>query len=525
MKKIIYSLSILFILVFTGCSKDFLEVEPYGVLSSDNFLKTDGDVKLATMGVYNKLQGAYSSGSWTSIYFIKNLPGDDVNCAGPNGADQPEYQYLDKFNITSDNSKLATVWANLYSIINSCNTIIVNVGANPDATAGMKAMIGEAKALRAFTYLDLVTMFGGVPLMTVNPTSEAEFSKPRATAAEVYAQIEADLKDAIAVLPVKSAYAPVDKFRFSKGTAETLLGKAYLYQGKYAEAATVLGSCIASNEYSLEPNYPDIWSKDNEFGVESIFEISYTSQENYGWGNFPWGGGNESNIEMQLEGPRADGDGSFDFSNLDLTKLDIQGGWGFNLPTKTIGDLLYSIPTDKRIKGSVVNEADYFAAGGAYQVTNGIVEDPYDYEGYLRLKYANKASETTPGSVAQPELNFGSNYRILRYADVLLMAAEAYNKSGNDGAALAELQKITDRAGIPAHTETGSALFDQIVIERAKELCFEGTRYWDLVRWGKAAEKLSSKGFVTGKHELFPIPNNEIIANTMMEESDQNPGY
>jgi len=521
MKKILYSLSLLIIIALAGCSKDFLEVEPYGVLSSDNFLKTDNDVKLAVMGVYDKLQGAYSSGSWTSIYFIKNLPADDVNCAGPNGADQPEYQYLDKFNITSDNSKLATVWKNLYGIINSSNTIVNNVGSNPDATDGMKVMVGEAKALRAFAYLDLVTMFGGVPLMTVNPTSEAEFSKPRATAAEVYAQIEKDLTDAIAVLPVKSAYAVVDKFRFSKGTAQTLLGKAYLYQEKYADAATVLGSCIASNEYSLEPNYADIWSKNNEFGIESIFEISYTSQENYGWGNFPWGGGNESNIEMQLEGPRADGDGSFDFSNLDLTKLDIQGGWGFNLPTKSIGDLLYSIPTDKRIPGTVCSEADYFAAGGAYQPG----EYPYDYEGYLRLKYANKASETTPGSVAQPELNFGSNYRILRYADVLLMAAEAYNKSGNDGAALTELQKITDRAGIPAHTETGSALFDQIVIERAKELCFEGTRYWDLVRWGKAAEKLSSKGFVTGKNELFPIPNNEIIANTMMDESDQNPGY
>jgi len=521
MKKLIYSLSVLIVFVFASCSKDFLEVEPAGQLSSDNFLKTDSDVKLAVMGVYNKLQGAYSSGSWTSLLFIKNLPADDVNCAGPNGADQPEYQYLDDFNITSDNTKLAAVWTNLYSIINSSNTIIVNVGANAGATEGMKTMVGEAKALRAFAYLDLVTMFGGVPLMTVNPAQASEFSKPRASKEEVYAQIEADLKDAIAVLPVRSEYAAADKFRFSKGTAQALLGKAYLYQAKFADAATVLGACIASNEYSLEPNYPDIWSKNNEFGVESIFEISYTSQENYGWGNFPWGGGNESNIEMQLEGPRADGDGSFDFSNLDLSQVDIVGGWGFNLPTGKIGDLLYAIPTDKRIKGSVISEADYFAAGGAYQTG----EYPYDYEGYLRLKYACRASETTPGTVAQPELNYGSNYRLIRFADVLLMAAEAYNKSGNDAAALAELKKITDRAGIPEHTETGTALFDQIVIERAKELCFEGTRYWDLVRWGKAAAEMGDMGFVAGKHELFPIPINEIIANTMMDETDQNPGY
>lgn len=525
MKKLIYSLSILIVLAFAGCSKDFLEIEPVGSLSSDNFLKNDVEVKLATMGIYNKIQENYSKGSWTSVYFMKNLPADDTKCAGPNAGDTPEYQYLDDFNITSDNSKIAAIWTNFYSTINSCNTIINNVGANAEATAGMKVMVGEAKALRAFTYLDLVIMFGGVPLMTVNPASTAEFSKPRATPAEVYAQIEADLKDAIAVLPVKSAYAPIDRFRFAKGTAEALLGKAYLYQKKYTEAAAVLGSCISSNEYSLEADYTSIWSHSTEYGVESVFEISYTSQENYGWGNFPWGGGNESNIEMQLEGPRTDGDGSFDFSNLDPEKLDIVGGWGFNLPSQKIGDLLYSNPADKRIKGSVVSEADYFDAGGAYQVTNGVIEDPYDYEGYLRLKYANRASETTAPATGQPELNFGANYRIIRYADVLLMAAEAYNKSGNDGAAQAELKKITDRAGIEEHSETGSALFDQIVIERAKELCFEGSRYWDLIRWGIAAQEMGNIGFVTGKHELFPIPLNEILSNTMMDDTDQNPGY
>jgi hypothetical protein len=105
------------------------------------------------------------------------------------------------------------------------------------------------------------------------------------------------------------------------------------------------------------------------------------------------------------------------------------------------------------------------------------------------------------------------------------MAAEAYNKNNNDAAAQTELKKITDRAGIAAHTQSGTALFDQIVIERAKELCFEGSRYWDLVRWGLADQEMKSIGFVKGKHELFPIPLNEIIANTAMEEADQNPGY
>jgi hypothetical protein len=174
MKKIIYSLSLLFILAFAGCSKDFLEVQPVGQLTSDNFLKNDNEVKLATMGIYNKIQQNYSAGAWASVYFIKNLPADDTKCAGPNSGDTPEYQYLDDFNITSDNSRFATIWTNFYSTISSCNTIITNVGANADATAAMKVMVGEAKALRAFTYLDLVIMFGGVPLMTVNPSSAAD---------------------------------------------------------------------------------------------------------------------------------------------------------------------------------------------------------------------------------------------------------------------------------------------------------------------------------------------------------------
>ncbi|MEI8047540.1 MAG: RagB/SusD family nutrient uptake outer membrane protein [Bacteroidota bacterium] len=523
MKKTIYRLGVLvlFILAFAGCSKEFLEVQPVGQLTSDNFLKTDNDVKLAVVGVYDKIQ-MNNSNAWTSAYFIKNLPADDTKSAGPNAGDQPQYTNLDKFNITSENIGITAIWKAYYSTINSCNTIINNVGANPNATDAMKVMIGEAKALRAYTYLDLVIMFGGVPLMTVNPVSTAEFSQPRAKAEEVYAQIETDLTEAIAVLPVKSAYSAADKFRFAKGTAQALLGKAYLYEKKYTEAATVLGACIASNEYQLEADYASIWSKEKEFGVESVFEVSYTSQENYGWGNFPWGANNaESNIELQLEAPRADGDGSFDFSNLDLTKLNLSGGWGFNLPSKEIGDLLYSNPADKRIKGSVVSEAEYFAAGGAYQTG----EYPYDYEGYLRLKYACKASETTDPLTAQPELNYGTNYRVIRYADVLLMAAEAYNKSSNDGAAQTELRKITERAGIAEHTEAGTALFDQIVIERAKELCFEGSRYWDLVRWGLADQEMKGIGFVKGKHELYPIPLNEILSNTAMGEKAQNPGY
>jgi tetratricopeptide (TPR) repeat protein len=463
------------------------------------------------VGVYDIIQYNYSHGGWASVYFIKNLPADDCNAAGGSPTDQSEYQYLDDFQITSDNAKLESIWTNFYKTINFCNTITA-VENRDNVTPGMQAMIGEAKALRAMTYFDLVVMFGDVPLFTENPTNENDFHKPRTPASEVYLQIEKDLTDAIAALPVKSQRSDADKFRVSKGFAQGLLGKVYLYQQKYQEAAGILEDLILSQEYDLEPNFSDVWAATNEFGVESLFEVSYVSNS-YDWGNFPWGGGNESNIEAQLQGPR---DAVFDLSNC---TLDVRNGWGFNLPTQEIGDLFIAEGETIRYEGTLISQSDFEATGGVIVDENG-----HDYEGYMRLKYVTKNSETDLNAVA--ELNYTVNWRILRYADVLLMAAEAYNKLGEDGKAQDELEKVRHRAGFTEEvTETGNALFERIVKERQLELAFEGQRYWDLVRWGKAQAELSNIGFVAGKHEVFPIPLNEIIANNQIDFEDQNSGY
>lgn len=508
-------------LVIASCSKDFLEVKPIGNLTSENYLKTNQEVYTAMIGIYDQIQYNFSNGSWASVFFMKNLPADDVLAAGGSPTDQSEYQYLDDFEIGSDNSKILFIWTNFYKTINFCNTVITRVGENPDATAEMLQMVAEAKAIRAFTYLDLVTMFGGVPLLITNPTSADEFNKPRATVAEVYAQIEADLADAIAGLPVKSLYSAADKFRFSKGTAQALLGKALLYQEKYSEAATVLGQVISSGEYGLEPNFADNWVSTHEFGVESVYEISYSTQFGYDWGTFGnyWGAnGAYNNIECQLEGPR---DAYFNVSG---SSLGVVNGWGFNLPSAKIGDLMYARGETNRMSASLISAADFEATGGVMLVSVDDVPKPHDFEGYMRLKYVTRSSES--GTSGVTELNYGTNWRIIRYADVLLMAAEAYNKSGQDGLAQAELFKVRNRAGFTAPvTETGTALFDVIVEERQVELAFEGSRYWDLVRWGLANTELNSLGFTANKHELFPIPLNEIIGNTAMDDTDQNPGY
>ena len=501
---LITSLTMLF---FSSCSESFLDIAPAGRLTSESFLKTDEEVKTAIIGVYNLIQHDYSNGSWSNVYFIKNLPADD-SLGGSSEGDNTALQNIDDFTIQTDNIRLLNIWTGFYNTINAANKIINGVDADTDAKT---EMIAEAKAIRAFTYFDMVTLFGGVPLLTVNPSSEADYHKPRATAAEVYAQIEKDFTEAIADLPLKSEYSAGDKFRFSKGTAQGFLGKVYLYEEKYSEAAAQLAAVISSGEYGLEPNFADVWTKEKEFGIESLFEISYTSQESYDWGNFPWQGEIESNIEIQLQGPR---NNIFDFSN---SSLPIRNGWGFNMPSAKIAHAFEAENDVVRGSATVMSAADFIATGGV--IVNQVF---HDYEGYMRLKYATYNSETSDQGI--PELNYTTNWRILRYADILLLAAEAYHFSGDDGKALIEINKVRERAQLP-DISSGGDMFQAIVKERQLELAFEGSRYWDLVRWGLAQQELGDLGYQTGKNELFPIPQNEIIANNEIGPEDQNPGY
>lgn len=503
-----YILGIAIVISSSSCNEDeFLEIDPTGRVTSDNFLNTDSEVKLAIVGVYNAMQNNFSSGSWASVYFAKNLPADDC-LAGSSEGDQSGYQNIDDFAIQTDNDKIKLIWSNIYKTISSTNTIINQV--EPD-NEGKKEIIAEAKALRAFCYFELATMFGGVPLMTVNPISELDYHLPRTPVADIYTQIEKDFTEAIPDLPLKSEYSAADSYRMSKGTAQAYYGKALLYQKKYSEATTQLATVISSLEYDLEPDFADVWTKETEFGQESLFEVSYTAQESYDWNNFPWDGGNENNIEVQLQGPR---DAVFDFS---ASTLGIVNGWGFNSPSAKIGQAFIDAGDTIRGNATVLSAADFIATGGIIKDA-----DAHDYEGYLRLKYVTKSSETSTEGIA--ELNYTINWRLMRYADVLLMAAEAYHFSNNDPQALIEMNKIRDRANLDDITASDD-IFQAIVTERQLELAFEGSRYWDLVRWNLAVQELGSLGYTANKHELFPIPQNEIIANNSIDDADQNPGY
>lgn len=489
----------------TGCKK-FLEQDVPGRLTEQTFYKTDTDAQQAVIGIYDLMQAHYNS-SWVSMFMVKTLLSDDANAGGSGPGDQEAYQSLDNFNHDADNAAVLGVWRLAYGTIYRANKVINNVAPENDLR---KRLIAEAKVLRAYNYLDLVSLWGDVPLVTGDISPSQYQSVGRAKKEDVYALIVKDLQEAMADLPLKSSYPAADKFRVSKGTAQALLGKAYLYQQKWAEAAAQFETVITSGQYGLEASIGKVFSRAGEFGIESIFEVSYTNGRNYNWGNFPWDWQPESNIHIQLMGPRSDY----------YTKApadSLIGGWGFMSPKAKLYNAFVAAGDVNRRSNSVMSEAELKAAGG-----NWTSPTAWDYEGYFQRKYGTFSTQTSSSGADVAELNYGTNWRLIRYADVLLMAAEANYRANNEGKALIYLNQVRQRTAtaLPALNVGGAALFQAIVTERQLELAFEGFRFVDLVRWGLAAQELGSLGYQP-KHALLPIPSQDIRTAGL----SQNTGY
>ena len=205
-------------------------------------------------------------------------------------------------------------------------------------------------------------------------------------------------------------------------------------------------------------------------------------------------------MHIQLMGPREG-----DFGNGSST--GVIEGWGFNLPSEKLYNAYVAAGDEIRKNATVISEADWNASGGE---ATGLA---YDYNGYIRLKYGTNPSESGEPSTT---LNYGTNWRLLRYADVLLMAAEAAAMSGNEGTAHTYLNQVRTRAGLANISPTGTDLMDAIVNERFLELAFEGFRLIDLIRWGRAADNIV--GF-EAKHNLFPIPANELLRTPALSQN------
>ena len=490
-------------LAAAACSSDFLDVTPYGKSDATTYYSTDQEVTYGLTAAYDMLHSDMLF-DWSSSLFIKQLPGDDTNCGGGGASDQSQYQNLDDFKWEADNAAITAFYSINYFGIYRCNQLIENAKGD---TPLKKRMIAEAKFLRAYYYFDLTMAYGDVPLRLTASKTLTE-GMDRTPQAQVYTQIEKDLTEAIVDLPNKSAYAAADKFRASKQAAQALLGKTYLYAKDYPKATAAFNDVIAKEgtEVGLISDFSKISLQESEFGMESLLEASFIS-DNKNWGNVPWNRTNNDNRHLQLEGPR----GPFTPGT-----SGIKEGWGFNPPTLKLYNAFES--TDPRRAATVISNQELITNFG------GNFTDGWDTEAMIRTKFQTTASETNGENGNTPELNYVTNWRLIRYADVLLMAAEAYQKQGGkDAEARIELNKVRTRAGMPAVTASGDALFTAIVKERQVELAYEGFRFWDLVRWGLADQELKNLGFVKGKHEHFPIPLNEMNGNTLIK--NQNPGY
>lgn len=361
--------------------------------------------------------------------------------------------------------------------------------------------IAETKALRGLYYFNLVRMFRNIPLITV-PLTNAEFNNvPQADPSEVYAQIEEDLLAAIPDLP--STISAEQAGRLTKGGAQAILGKVYLFQGKNQEAAAQLrevnGTPGQTNQYGnrLLDSFDELWETDNKFNSESIVEVAHTNASFSYWEI--WGSGtDEGNTINTMVGPRS-------YTQITENAPDLPSGWSFNPVEPELYDLLKD---DPRFEATILDMEALVAAGAADYLPG------YEDTGYFLNKFIPARSDVTTGA-GEPILNYRQNFYVIRLADTYLMEAEALGGTGERAQAL--LDAVRARVDLPSVPVSLQAIYR----ERRLELAGEGHRFFDLVRTGRAAEFLSDEGFVPGKHEILPIPYRET-QNTLIE---QNPQY
>lgn len=471
------------ILFFIGCSKDFLEDTKEYNINSENYFNSQEDYYNALIGVYDVLQSTYVN------VLLGEIASDNTLSGGESATDVIGFQQIDEMVHTPVNANLDDIWDWNFAGIQRANYIL----EFKDKTEfeGKAQIIAETRFLRAYFTFELLKWFGGIPLK-----GEERFvlgdaqTVPRATKEEVYAQIESDLLFAIENLD----YTAPQVGRATKGSAQALLGKAYLYQEKFDKAANVLNDLINNGPYGLA-DYTTLFLPEGENGVGSVFEIQYTGEEGAGFGCLQC---SEGNVAVGFNGVR------------NYTGPVFESGYSFNVPVQEVVDLFTE--NDIRKEVSILDIEEWAAETGA------TYSEGYKHTGYFNRKYLPRINDNAgDANLTQP-----NNYRAIRYADVLLMAAEALNRGGiNDELALTYLNLVRERAGLEPVSASGSVLTDLIFEDRRLELVGEGHRFFDLVRTGRAAEEI--EGFISGKHELFPIPLEEIEFS--QGNWEQNPGY
>ncbi|MGN6491020.1 MAG: RagB/SusD family nutrient uptake outer membrane protein [Agriterribacter sp.] len=503
MKNIITITSLSICLLLASCGKDFLNKTDPTRIGVGVFYQDEAQVNRAINGIYGQLQGI------TNVnYIFKEMVSDnttiDLNPSDRGGA--AGWEAFEYSTVNSGNGEITNLWVRYYSAMYNINTAIEKLEGSTIDDAVKKRLDAELKFLRGFLYFDLVRYFGNVVLVTKTfATPQEAFEQVRTTSVDqVYAQIESDLKAAADGLPAKADQATALKGRATKGAALAALGEMYLTLKKYPEAVTALQP-ITTMGYSLMPNYADVFSTTMKNNAESVFEIQYQGDNDLG---------EQSNF-MYVFAPRVSGKFIVGFAG--------QGLGGRNIPTK---DMIAAYePGDLRKDVSL---------------KTGFTNDT----GFVSIPYVNKYNH--PHTIAG---RTNDNWPIYRYADVLLMLAEAINESpaGPTSEAEGYLNAVRDRAGLdPLNGLSKDDFRTAVLKERRVELAFENHRWFDLKRTMTpeqlatfmnahgAAEKASptvARGGVafnaqdyiyTANEYIFPIPATEILVNA---DLGQNDGY
>ncbi|MFN3968822.1 RagB/SusD family nutrient uptake outer membrane protein [Flavobacterium sp.] len=472
----------LFPLIFLSCEED-LNVEPNNALTEIDFLNDPNNAVQLVNGVYNKqLDYNMYAFSWIGITSIVSDDADKGSTLTDTGVDKGR---LDNLAFGPTDISFNDVWIGRYDGIYRANNALFYLEQLSIEESLKNRLIGEVKFIRALCYFDLVRCFGGVPLVTskidINDTAQInEVVYVRKSKTETYAQIETDLLDAIDKLPLKGAYSPNDKGRASKGAAQALLAKAYLYQEKWQESFNMSGNVISSAQYSLMTNYADVWKEIGENGSESIYEVQATLTK-----------------------------GLQDYTNVQAPRGTPDLGWGFNTPSLSLANSFE--PGDIRRSSSIIFVPSVLWDGFVAPTT--WTNARYNYK-----SYQSSIAESWNGDRTQT----AKNLRILKYSDILLIRAEAAFHLGLNSEATDRINDLRARAGLPI---VSSVTLDNILKERRAEMAMEHDRWFDLIRTGQASAAMAADGktFIVGTHELFPIPQNQIITSGGL--LTQNPGY
>lgn len=488
MKKFSIYFSSLVLVIQLSCSDLFIDPEPRVDLLIENYYQTEAQFFDALIAAYDPLQWTFVDGVWVSNIMLGEIRSDNSRAGGDQtNSDQPGWQAIDAFQNTSLTIESESFWKKGWWGIYRTNLVINNDNLDTEAVRFIKA---EAKFLRAWYHFDLFRVFGPVPILDEILTESDYLSVERKSISELFEFIKSDLEDAIAALP-ETKYSGSMAGRVSKTTAQAVLGKVLLYEADFlndnpslfAEAATHLQEVINSGQYSLVNDYAELFAFGSKNNNESVFEIQHTNLVPHSWddGQFI-----DGNMITQLCGIRG----------LCADHAEYAPGWGFMLPTNSLNDHFQADDTYRR-DAAIISLQELQADGCNVDLSQ---VNPLDFSGFWQRKFANFKTYSNPNG-GDINLQKDPNNPVIRYADVLLMCAEALVRgNGAEAQAMDYINEVRERAAGPEAesyrtvqqlmADNGWTLMDAIWYERRAELAGEGDRWFDLVRSGRAGSNL-----------------------------------